>query len=90
MIGVGGPTRRKKRREQKRRPPRRTDLIDERSYPETTLSPWTYEGRVEAFGNVLRAARYGSGRRALAGRVILTITAGSIAMLAIASLIARL
>lgn len=43
---------------------------DPTSYPDTSLSPNTYEGRIQAFGNVLRAAKYGDGQRRFAGRVL--------------------
>ena len=46
---------------------------DPRSYSDTSLSPNTYEGRIQMFGNVLRAAKYGEGRRRKAGTAILGI-----------------
>ena len=38
------------------------------------MSPNTFEGRIQVFGNVLRAAKYGRGRRRLAGGALLGIT----------------
>ena len=57
------------RRTKHPRPP-----VDPRSAPDTSLSPNTYEGRIQVLGNVLRAAKYGDGRRRLAGRVLVGLS----------------
>lgn len=53
-----------------RRTKRPRSQTDPRSYPDTSLSPNTYEGRIQAFGNLLRAAKYGDGRRGFAARLL--------------------
>ena len=60
-------------RKRRTKRPSRVATPDPRSYPDTSLSPNTYEGRVQAFGNVLRAAKYGQGRRRQAASVLVGI-----------------
>lgn len=61
-------------RTRKTRRPTPGPAPDARSYPDTSLSPNTYEGRIQMFGNVLGAAKYGEGRRRRAGAAILAVT----------------
>lgn len=66
------------RRRKKRPPAPRTP--DPRSFPDTSLSPYTVEGRIQVFGNVLRAAKYGDGHRRRAGQVLLGFTIAGLLM----------
>ena len=54
------------------------------------MSPNTYEGRIQVFGNVLRAAKYGQGRRRNAGAVLLGITVATLLMALVITVIVQL
>ena len=66
------------RRRRKRSPAPRTP--DPWGFPDTSLSPYTEEGRIQVFGNVLRAAKYGDGHRRRAGQVLLGFTIAGLLM----------
>ena len=85
---MGGPTKPKKRRDLRRAASRA--VADPRSYPVTTLSPNTYEGRIQALGNVLRAAKYGSGARKRVGQVLIGLMVVLLVILVISSLVSAL
>jgi hypothetical protein len=85
---MGGPTKPKKRRDRRRAAS--SPVADPRSYPVTTLSPNTYEGRIQAFGNVLRAAKYGSGGRQRVGQVLIGLVVVLLVLLVISSLVSAL
>jgi hypothetical protein len=80
---------RRKRRRADRRHETRTGEVDPRSFPETSLSPNTFEGRIQVFGNILRAARYGTGRRGRMARFIVCTWAVLVLLILIASVVAR-
>ena len=63
---------------------------DPRSYPDTSLSPYTVEGRIQAFGNVLRAAKYGEGRRRHAGATLLGITVATLLVVLVLTVLVQL